>query len=879
MRRPVALAVLFAVSCSDPTGCTGCGGPSVPYPDPAPPGGAVQPGVMRLHVTQHALDFLATHVSTLLADFMVVEGDRAVYYLDEAMFDPASSPIFVRDGCIGEPDSPCPARSSPEEEAGPTYVSELSFDLYELSSAVSLTWLDPDVSGDAGFRFAITDLSLAMDMVMVTNIEALGAAACHLSDPTGNGGVRIAELSFDLRLGLDTTSGAPVLTSRVENVLLDLPNDDSAVSLAVLPCDGSDPSCDDPRCHGAWGPYPATDCVEVCELFDLFAQLGGFFATLLEPALGELAPTLAAAVSDGLMGALGGMPLEIETELPLATLSGGLLPGAQPLYLKAGAGALDVTGIDKGRGLDIGVNAGSTTLAPAVCAQGAVAPDFSALLGPPPAATGFVEVFDSATSRFDPYHLSVSIAEAVLAQAMWSAFQSGAFCFSLDTYDVEALAGGAFSLTSDLLMSFDLRLAGLTHEGAPMKITLWATRPTAVRLGAGREVAPDVYDPLIEIIVDDLELSISMLFDDSMMRVSGVLADLVVQIGVERSAEGVLELVVNNLELANARQTYNEIAPAADISGLFALVIDLAVSQVVGDAWRFPIDISSVADLGLPLSVQLSALRRDVGPTGARYLGIYAGFCDDSEVQDPNNLRCYQPPAASPRSTALAVHLWDEASLYVPADPARFAPSRFMAAPSGRALLRVDAGPEREDAYVHQFRVDGGAWSTYRPAADGLIEVLSARLLRVGRHTVDVQSRLYGDPRTQSLPQSVSFWVDRERPQVTAWSDSDAVWVEVEELGSPEAVQLWARHNQAAWQPVMSPVGVQGLAGSLEILARDAAGNSSEIVRIDLTAPAAVLRPADSEPRAGCSSTPHSLLAALIAVFLLRRRRVARAQA
>ncbi len=875
MRRPLALALLFAVSCSDPGGCAGCGGPSVPYPNPAPPGGAVQSGVLRAHITQHALDFLAAHVPALLGGFFTVEGDRAVYYLDEAMFDP-TSPLFIRDGCIGEPDSPCPPRSAPAQEAGPTYVSALSFALDELASAVQLTWLDADATGDIGLRFAITDLSLAIDLVMVTNLEALGAAACHLADPTGVGGVRLNELSFDLRLGLDVSSGVPLFTSRVENVLLDLPNDDSAVSLRVTPCDGSDPACDDPRCHGAWAPYPATNCVEVCELFDLFAQLGGFFATLLEPALAELAPTLAAAVSDGLMGALGGVPLALETELPLADLTGGLLPNAQSLYLKAAAGALEVSGINDGRGLDIGLDAGSATSTPAVCAMGHPPPDFSSLLGPPPAATGFVEVFDPAAApRFDPYHLSVSIAEAVLAQAMWAAFQSGAMCFSLDTYDVEALAGGAFSLTSDLLMSFDVRLAGLTHAGAPMQIGLWATRPPAVRLGAGRQVEEGIYDPLIEITLDDMELSIAMLFDDSMMRVAGVLADLVVQVGVERSPEGVLELVVESLELVGAQQVYNEIAPAADISGLFALMIDLAVTQLLGDSLRFPIDITSFTGLGLPLSVQLSAVRRDEGPTGARYLAIYAGFCDDSEVQDPTNLRCYQPPTAALRNPAPAVRLLSEASLYVPADPARFAPERFSAAPSGRALLAVDAGVGA-DPHLYQFRVDDGAWSTYRAAAEGIIAVSSARLLRVGAHTIAVRSRLYGDPRTESEPASVAFWVDRERPLLHVWRDGGQVWVEVEELGSPQEVQVLSRHNQDPWRPTSSPITVQGLVGTLEVLARDAAGNPSHIARVDLNRPAEPSQVAtfgEVAPDAGCAATPAPLTAALLAVHLLRRRR------
>lgn len=881
-RYAASTLLALLVACSGTGGsCSDCSGTSlVQYPEPAPPGGELLTDAVRVHITDNALEFVRTHVGSLLGDSLTVEDGYGVYLLDEALFDAAADPVFLRDGCIGEPDSPCTGAT--------TGVSKISFDLAALSDALTVEWLEPDADSRPGIHVALNDFGVLLDIVMVTNLDLLGAAACRLQNPPGEAAFRLAELSFDVRLDLETSgAGPPVLTSAVENMVVDVDAaDDEAINLQVTACDGAaDPSCSDPCCaaNGTCDAAVAeTVCTDaqghgVCDMFDLFAQLGGFLATVLDPLLAQLGPSIAGAVSDAAADAFAGVPLGVETSIDLASLSGGTLAGSQPVNTKVEVQpGLELAGSGPGRGLQVKVGAGAAAPTAAICASDATPPDLSALAGPPPDFTGFIEVFDdtSGSSHFEPYHAVASVSEATLAQLFWAAFRSGALCLRLDSYDIEALAGGAFPFTAGLLMSFDIRLAGITDPAAPLLLTLWATKEPALRLGAGGPIADGMEDPLIELTIDDLLVGISLALDDNPMRLTAINADLVVRLVVERTPDNTLELVLQDIAVEDVRQLQNELVPASDLSGLFALVVDLAVGQL-GDNLRFDLDTAASGVDSGPLAVHLNALRRDVGTTGANFLSLYATLCDVADTADETNAACHAPGAGEGRAPAnIAARLADEASLYVDADPARFPADRWDAAPSGRATLRVAAGPGPAVAYAYQFRVDDGPWSSYRAAPDGLLEVESARLLLVGRHAISVRARPVGDYRMRSDAAAVELWVDRERPAIRAWRAGDTVFVETEDLGSGDAVEISARRDGGSWMAVNAEISVAGLSGTLELVARDLAGNRSRPLTIDLGSSTAISADLERAGSAGggCAAAPVPALL-LAPVLLLRRRR------
>ncbi|MBI5511910.1 MAG: hypothetical protein HY903_24400 [Deltaproteobacteria bacterium] len=742
---PLVLAALTACQGS-PSGCAGCAGaPSTPYPAPPPAGGEVVPGGVSLRLTETLLRFLEGQLPALAANVLQVAGDRGVYPLDETLLDPATAPVYLRDGCIGEPDAPCVARTNPAAELGPTHLSTLGFDLPALATALSIEWLDADGSGRPGVRISASNVDVFVDLAVVTNLPSIGTAACHVRDTPGYAGMRVARLAFDLRLGVDATSGRPRFASSAENVVVDLGDqtDDSALHLTVSPCDGvNDTSCDDPRCHGAYGPYPAGSCVDVCGLLDLFAELGGFISNVLRPVLTAMGPAVATAISDALTQGLAVAPLALETQIDAAQILPSIFPAATPLAVAAlVADRLDVRGPAPGRGLEIPLDTGTAALTPAACAAGVAPPDLAAMIGAPPPFTGFVEVLDPASgaSHFEAYHLVASLALAPLQQALFASFQGGLLCFDLTADQASALTNGAIELNAGMLMNFDSRLAGIAEPESPLALSFLATRAPTVRLGAGGMVGDGVQDPLVEIVVDDLQVDIFVFQDDELVRLAGIVADVVVRLSVDRGAAS-LDLLVDGISLVDSRQLYNELAPGADLSRLMEMVVDLAVSQLLAGGQRIPLAASSLlgAPFGTPLYLHVSAVRRDLGDTGVPFLSFYATVCDEPATLNPDDPTCFVLKRAP-------------APIVLVATPT---PGPLYA--GGAVVVDVEATPRAASPYAYQVSVDGGPWSSFRLAAAGRLEVKSPRLNVAGRHLLALKARRVGDPSRESATRIVT---------------------------------------------------------------------------------------------------------------------------
>lgn len=880
----LSLVLLTFMACSDAGGgCSGCDGIApVPYPAAPLPGGELQNNVVRARLTQGTLDFLGKNIEPLLAQFLVIEGRQARFVFPPNLL-PAGSPLYLGTG------------------------SYIAFDLDNLQSGIQLTWLDADAQGRPGLRFTIRDADLYLDVFFATVVEFFPNSACRIQSDTGGlPAITVTELSFDMRIDVNDTGSLPQLSAAPENILIDLSHasEQAVLAMDIAPCDGTGGHatfCDEltpedfPGHPGAPSAPICTDpganCPEVCGLVDLFAQLGGFLVTILEPVLNELGPTLAGFISDALVEVLAAIPLGIETELDLLGLLGPVFANSQGLNIKVAASPdVSVAGAALGRGLDVGLSGGVTTSAVSPCATAAPPPDLAKLHGPAPDFGGWVEVDNPFGDGhvLERYHLGATISQALLNQATWSMFQSGMLCFNLGAEDIEELAGGMFSFTAGLLQTFDANLAGLTHPKAPMLASLRATQPPSLRLGAGGLVSTGVTDPLLEVAVNDLELGLFMLIDDTQQRVSGLKADLILELGINRLPSGAMEIAVEDLNLTDISQIYNELVPLSDLSALFELVVDLAVDTLLGDSLKFELDINdtiSEALGGVPLELRINTVRRDFGPTNTPYLSLYATLCSEADTKNERNRTCYIPEGAtSGRSAAGAHHAWlsRDASLYVKGDP-RFPGARWRGAPSGVAEIGVRSEGPASQGYVYKYRVDGGSWSTFRPAADGVLYVKSARLKSAGHHVVEIQAQDAVQPHFTSEVFTVPLWVDHERPLVRAVRVGSIVEVEVEELVSPQQVEIFTRQHVNG-QPVgeltlaSHPINVSGLSGELEIVARDAAGNLSAPAWVELPGVAAATPlPISPEPlaNAGCSASGGSAAWACLlgAALLLRRRR------
>jgi hypothetical protein len=839
-----------------------------PYPDPAPAGGELQTDVVRARVTQSALDFFGSNLDSLLASFFVVEGDEAKFYIDESMLGP-DSPILFRDG------------------------AHLSLDLETLRNSLSLEWVpaadDPNAADQTpAIRIALKDLELFADMILLMNLDTnlLPGAACRIRSPANSPAIRIEEISFDVGFGVDTSNGSNMLAITPANIVIDFGTESQQASIAVdiTPCDGShpsDPSCNDPACS-----VEDANCPDLCEILDLAGDLGDFLLAVLDPVMVQIGQSLETVIGDALSDALAGIPVGIETELDMATLLGEIFRGAKPLNVKVGASNLGVAGSGPGRGLDLGFVGGLTTTTPAACAQLAAAPDITSLIGTPPEFTGFVEIQDDdGTSHFEAYHMAFGASQAMITQAAWGLFQSGLLCLGLDSYEIGALTGGEFDVTAGLLMNFEPRLLGLVDMQSPIQLSITARDAPRIRLGAGTEIAAGVHDPLLQVALDDVQIDISMLIDDAMMRVSGLTADIALNMDIVRKEDHTLQLAVDDIAVANTQQIYNELVPDADLTQLFETLVDIAIDILVGDNLNFDLDIADTlgSALGTPVELRLNTVRRDLGPNGSPYISVYASLCSPDQITNPEDNMCYTPPPVAEGAEgtegteeATGESASAEANSMYRSLPRTDLPQRWKAVPSGEALVHV--GPTQGRSY--QYRVDGGTWWTGKRTEGDTLLVRSPKLYRHGHHTIDIRS--HADTRFWHgyKHQSLDVLVDPDKPVLSSTRAGNTVEIQIDELTTPDDVKLMTRREGASWVQTDSTIDVSGQTGLVEFMAIDGAGNQSDILKMELkkhtpeaSAFGSLMNDSDTDANAGCAAAPAGLWWLLTGLFFLRKRR------
>ena len=748
-----ALCFVFLTACGNATSC----GDSVsrPYPNPAPPGGQIQTSAVRARIMQRALDTLAAQLRPLLTntlagiDHFSVRNGMAIYTLDETLL-PSDSPLLIRDGCLG-PTAPGPACATP------TATSQVSMDLNALSRNLKITLLPDDAQGHPGVRFSVGDIDIFLDAALGLKASAvLPDAICRIHDAGSRAAIRVERVAFDIRVEAQQSATGMHLLPRLEQPIVTLGHqpDNPFLQMSITACDGRN-GCTDPICAGSH----ASDCQQVCGVFDVLAQLSGFFAQFIEPMLNQIIPTFAQALGGGLMGGLSALPLENNAEIALSGLLGPMFTGFTPVRLHTGMSAgPHSTGAGPAYGLDFGLDLG-VTAQPNVCTADAAPPELPPV-GTPPDYSEFVEIRDADnTTHFERYHIAVSMAEASLVQALWAAYSGGLMCFNLDAYEISQAVGSRFAFTAGLLLSFDARLAGLTNPQAPMLAAVHANNPPRIHLGADAPIDEHTNEPLLEISLDDLSIGLHMLIDESQLEVTELLADVVVRLGIERTPHSGLNLVLRSLTVNHVRQVYNEIAPNSDLSGLIEVIVDLAMSTVLGTHTAFPIDLSRVLSnaLQVPIELHMNTIRRDFGPAGDAYVSMYATLCGPDDVRDQDNPVCYRPSTRRPltRGNAPSIRGVDAASLSVQQDN--------QTRPSGQARLWVDAGSNNEREIEYQWRVDDGLWSHFVRSEHGALLIHSARLKVAADHNVQMRWRYFGEYASLSEAMEIPVTVEAAR--------------------------------------------------------------------------------------------------------------------
>ena len=593
-----------------------------------------------------------------------------------------------------------------------------------------------------------------------------------------------------MRIAVADGPAGPVLQLQPEDVLIDLGAGGqlSAVALDITPCDGltpGDESCADPVCNN-----PDAECPDLCEVLDLAGELSDLLINVFQPVFDELARTLETVIGDALIQALTDLPLGIEGSVSLKDLAGSLLARSSDLALKVGASNnLSIAGPSPGRGLDIGLVGGTSALTTAPCASASTPIDFSELVGNPPEFTGFVELptTDGTSSVFEAYHVALTISEAFLSQAMYSVFSTGTLCLNLTSSDVSELTDGQFTLTAGLLEGFASEIVGLADPMAPAAIGIQAREAPRVRIGAGRELAEGIADPLIEVVMDDLNVDISLFIDGAFHRVAGLASDLRVAMNVSRTESDVLQLVVEGITVENTRQIYNEIAAGADLSGLFEFMVDFAIQTALGDQLNFELDFADALGeaLGAPITLNINTIRRDLSSDGAAYLSAYATLCSDDDLINQANPACYIPPVEVVDENATTEAFWNHAP-----EPDRFFPSSGTLDWVGVRLPGV-----------LEARINDGLWyavGTQVSESDSssvMYKLEHGALHSAGYHDVEFRLRYAHGRYARTLLIGQRTWLfDSIAPKAFPNDLLHPSQWDVREVGTPEQVRLETLH-------------------------------------------------------------------------------------
>jgi hypothetical protein len=677
-----------------------CGGTAIdtPYPNPPPAGGDILQNSVQVHVMPRALNTLGRTLPILARNkgSFNLDGQRLVYPLTANTLG-SNSPLQFLEGCA-DPKSSCPN-------------SQLAINLNNLADGIQLTWLPNDATGRPGLRIAVNNLDLSLDAaVKINGSKYFPTAVCRVFDAANGAAVHVAQLTFDIRLATQNGRVSAVLADLVINL-----DPTQPVWLNVEGCDHG--TCQDPICVG-------TICEKVCTHLNLFSQPNSIFNQLVNPLVEKLAPAIGQMIQESLVNKLTDLNLTRDIAITSPAASADV---AQSLLLHFALGdslRTQLNGASNHFVMPFNVAIGAHKN---VCAGSHAPPALAPLLGPPPAFTGYVSVrAANNTSRLEGYDAALSVSEATVAQAVWSAFYGGFLCSTLTSEDIAKATNGQMILNSQFILRLRPDLGNISLPNAPMLLGFQATEPPVVHLGADGPTTSAANEPLINVDLKNLVLSLYMYIDESQQQVVQFSTDANVQLGVERSSERGLEIVLRKLSVTNVRQTYNELVPDVDLTNFVGSLVKIGLDQV-GGAIKFPIDFSALLQVTaqLPLEVRLNAIHRDLGPTGAAYLTAYATLCSRTDVKDPANAVCHIKSPVLPSSVAVKrVRL---------------------------GSLDLDVNNQRE----YQYRVDGGIWSSYQQAPNSVLMIESPQLLLTGAHVVQLRERIANNYMSTSEPQDV----------------------------------------------------------------------------------------------------------------------------
>ncbi|MBI2893975.1 MAG: hypothetical protein HYY06_10515 [Deltaproteobacteria bacterium] len=445
--------------------------------------------------------------------------------------------------------------------------------------------------------------------------------------------------------------------------------------------------------------------------------------------------------------------------------------------------------------------------------------------------------------------VNIGISEDYLNWSSYGVFDSGMLCIGAGVRLSQSLSTGLFSLVF-------ASLADVVYpaEKAPVALQLRPQNPPFIDVGSGVED-----DPLLGVFLDDLMIDFYAFAEDRYVRFMTVQVDMGLAIDLEIGPDGILP-VIGDPEISNVVVTNSELMQESpeDIAAVFADLIGIAVGTFLGSIEPFPIpDL-----MGFELDVPEGGITR-VTELDSDFLAIFANLAF----------------AADQASYETETHA-ELADLAID-------PSAFDLVPGWRdklpvARLRLSSEESAREDVEFSYRVDEQTWSHWSRETEPAIRAKS--FLLQGEHTIEVRSRLAGQPRTgDRTPARLDFTIDTRPPRLdvdVAGSRVTASAVDV--VAKPEELEYSFRVDDGAWSRWTQRPWVDAPRGAaVEVRARDRSGNESS-ARVD---PSGIIRgrPSTTNPPAcECGAAPGAGggtstmflfgLGALLCLVVARRR-------
>ncbi len=488
--------------------------------------------------------------------------------------------------------------------------------------------------------------------------------------------------------------------------------------------------------------------------------------------------------------------------------------------------------------------------------QAGVTSDHNACVAyvPPPSAQAMgrsPELEAINTPGGQPFHVGIGLSERLVEHALWAAYNTGALCIEVGTSTVAQLSSTALNL---FLRSIS-RLTG--NIDAPVILKLFPRQPPTVRFGAGTTEVVNgetrLLDPLLTIELYNLDIDAYVFAFGRYVRVFTINTDLDVPLGITLTTAGELQIligqtdelfrrvsVLNNELLSESKEDIAELIPTLVSNFLPTLLETLAA----------PIALPSL--LGFKLNVV-----QTTGIGNNTIMGLFATLEYDPTAGGGLGMRSQTQAKLTDLKMPISQYLHPDGTL----DWSRARGQLAQLAPVAEISLSAAVPAGLQDQVEYSYRINGGLWSLFSPSTS--LALSSPAFLTPGHHTIEVRSRIQGQPDSLDLvPEQLDLLIDWAPPQIDRIDADDtqgAIITAFDDVDSADALSFRYRVGQAAWSTWTSANAVDlsdyvGQRVRLEVEARDSAGNVSRKHRgITLRSQSQAL---SEDPTSGPASEP-----------------------